>query len=208
MNESASGTVLGRVLNGQATKLIPTEALAAFEAKWMNSIETIPFSAANGAANGVKIVASMKTVAVTVCVAGAVTGAVVIPSYIDNSDTKVEPYPNGTRTVAASDFIKGRNISFTGGNCECGHVNPGGVAVSGLLPGDENVTWRIEDESGATIASGDGTNAGTKIAELEEKEAVGSYTMHFTLKDSDGNTVKLYRIFEVDPNFDEKYLLE
>jgi RNA polymerase sigma-70 factor (ECF subfamily) len=208
---AASGTVLGRVLDKQASKLVSARSLAAFEVMWMSSIKSMPFPAAasaKGVFAGAKIAAAVKTVTVTVCVAGAVTGAVLVPGYIDRQNApgvEAEQYPNGTQTVAESELIGGRNIAFTDGDCKCGHVNPGGAAVAGLLKGDKDVTWKIENSRGATVVSGNGESAKPGVSKLESSESAGEYTLHFTMKDADGNVIRLYRVFEVDPEFDEKY---
>ncbi|MDR1293069.1 MAG: sigma-70 family RNA polymerase sigma factor [Clostridiales Family XIII bacterium] len=207
-------SVLGRVLDKQATKLVPAKSLAAFEVMWMASIKSIPFPAAatattaKGALAGAKIAATAKTVTVTVCIAGTITGAALIPGYIDRQNTpgvKAEPYPSVTSTVAESDLLGGRNIAFTDGDCTCGHVNPNGASVAGLLKGDMDVTWKIKDSRGDTVAAGDGASAGSGVSKLESDGVAGEYTLHFSLDDTDGNAVSLYRVFEIDPEFDEKY---
>jgi RNA polymerase sigma-70 factor (ECF subfamily) len=205
MNVPASETVLGRVLNKQASKLISAESILFFESKWMGSFQAMQFPAAKGVAAGIKAAVTVKAVIATAGIAAAVAGVMIVQGHIDRQGMNVEPYPNGTRTVAESDLIKGREIAFAGGDCECGHVNPGEASVSGLIDGDSSVTWKIVDEDGNTMTSGDGDNANTGIAALELVKAEGSYTLHFTLKDADGNTIKLSRTFEVDPDFDKKY---
>ncbi|MDR1015072.1 MAG: RNA polymerase sigma factor [Coriobacteriales bacterium] len=201
----ASTTVLGRMFQQQADKLVPAERLAHFERQWTAAFETMSFPVAVKAASMLNAALAAKVAAGVLGAALVVVGAAVLPDLVKaeraapDADPGPYPYQQQVPSSVEGDWIKGREITFLEGDNGDNHVNPRGVALERLSVGDRDATWTITDANGETVAAGVGDDASAELRELLQRRAGGVYTLHFSLTDIGGNTVRLYRDFEVDP---------
>ncbi|MDR0853406.1 MAG: sigma-70 family RNA polymerase sigma factor [Clostridiales Family XIII bacterium] len=183
-----SSSVLGEILRQQANVHATPEMMAALQESWLPAVKeskSMPGKSALGA----------KVVVVAVAGVMLVSGGIFSAVYFGGNGQAEETVTN---SLVATDILKDRDIVFTGGDCECGHVNPSGAEVGNLKDGDGEATWEIRNaDGGDLIASGAGTDAGGIITEMVSADKVGDYTVFFKLQDADGNSINLDRAFKI-----------
>jgi RNA polymerase sigma-70 factor (ECF subfamily) len=190
LSANVSATALGLVMRQQAEKRVPEGAIIAVERKFAAKILGMQFPAAQAFITK----AIISAVIATITVVGVVSTVV---SYPDVGHA--EEVADITETSAAgtlTDILQGRKIAFSGSDCDCGHLNPDGVALTHLKKGDAVTGWRIEDSASRNILSrGNGADAGRALVELEETNHNGEYRFIFTLTDAQGNVIDINRRF-------------
>jgi RNA polymerase sigma-70 factor (ECF subfamily) len=189
LTASGSALVISRALENQATQMIPDSMVSAFRAKWTSALKPIKYPIAQTSV-------IFKNIAIAaVCSAIAITGAVTLPSYIGgvrsdlSAGVSAEVYPTG-------------DISFAGGDCECGHINPSSstLKVGGLGVISSEPQWRVIDEATNTkIASGSGYEVSGIFENLETAGRTGKYTLTYEAKDEEGVAITARRVFEIIP---------
>ncbi|MDR3305753.1 MAG: sigma-70 family RNA polymerase sigma factor [Clostridiales Family XIII bacterium] len=86
-------------------------------------------------------------------------------------------------------------ISFVGGECECGHRNPGSAQFTEKAAAATAVSWEITDmQTGRTLHVGTGRSVPDGLSALVDE---GWYLISFHIVDTDGNDYNAQRAFEV-----------
>jgi RNA polymerase sigma-70 factor (ECF subfamily) len=192
MTASGSALVISRVFEERALQTFPDHMLASFRTKWMSSLQPLKYQAAWSA------VAAKSIATIAVCSA-LITGGVVFPAYFGNS--------NEAGGGAIADVRPTGDISFTGGDCECGHLNPSAavLTINDIGPVKSAPRWTVTDKAtGKVIASGVVTRAkgGYETAgifdALQNEKRRGKYTLSFDAEDENGVAVTARRVFEIN----------
>jgi RNA polymerase sigma-70 factor (ECF subfamily) len=157
---SASTTVLGRVLKAEAGRRIPEARMIALQSRWEASIEGLKMPVTRMFPSKPAVLGGIGAAAVVVI---AVT---MLPGHFDGAQEL--GVSEASETVSEP---SGRTIGFTGGGCECGHVNPQGIILPDGEAGDTAPTWKIAPVIGAAADS-----AGTDDS-VTSGGAAGSVTL-------------------------------
>lgn len=135
----------------------------------------------------------------------AISNEKITNNDVNQSSNEKNSTPNSTNsTVTPSpkgDEIQGKNgqIIFTSKDCDCGHVNPTDVVISGLTGEEENFSWEItSNKTGKVVASGNGIKIAPIISGLYSDGKNGNYLLTIKYKDIEGNGVWIKRIFTID----------
>jgi RNA polymerase sigma-70 factor (ECF subfamily) len=181
----ASATVLGRVMRQQADVLVPNEAVHAAESRWMDAIQRSHFPAAR---------AKALQVAVSAILSFTVAAAVLSPVIFGDA-------PGAESSPAAAVMEGGRAITFSGGDCDCGHLNPDDASLVNLRGGDSVDGWVIRGNvKGAALFRGGGAESVSRaIGEMKAAGMTGDYTVEFHVTGKAG-TAEVTRGFSLEPD--------
>ena len=136
----------------------------------------IATQAGQHAGQGIQGAASQSTTVLSTGVSVAATAGIIA------TVSAVSPVPNPAY------YTPDANISFAGGICECGHVNPGSATL--YLADDSDTIRSWEVLSGESVISS-GTGANIEIAGLAE----GVYTVKYIIVSKNGDTARSTRTF-------------
>jgi hypothetical protein len=212
-----SASVLARVLEQQASEQLPELTLAAFNAKSKKATRNVKLSTAYSRRLLSLRVLSAAAAVIIVC-GGMIFTATKYNVADLNSSTIISTNTSAAVTVVTEDAVPDigasasriraavNGISFTGGDCDCGHENPDSAylrgdadALAGLQVNDGlSITWHIKAAaSGAALYSGEGTAVGAPFANLKKAKKAGRYELSFLLTDKYHNVITLKREFEI-----------
>jgi hypothetical protein len=186
--------VLSRVLEGQAAAQLPESLLAAFRAETAKSVGAAKFSAKKNARWGTLI--SVLVVAAVVCGGAIFASAYYHAPELDPSTTVV--FGDGAAANELAVLVK--SIDFAGGDCECGHQNPGAAVINGDAQtlANSTVTYEIRSAaSGQSLFAGAGATVSAELAALKEAAQTGRYSVVFHIEDENQNIVTMEREFEI-----------
>ncbi|GHU65555.1 hypothetical protein AGMMS49983_13440 [Clostridia bacterium] len=168
----ATSTVLGKSLALQSRVGLPDAKMAAFELRWVASVHKLPYLG-----HGLSILGKL---VIGVAAAAASVGVIALAAA----------------SFGDKDVLGGREIVFTGIDCECGHINPQSAAITGGLPGDDAPTWQIRSEpDGAVIFTGSDAEISSELRHLSETVSDGKFTLRGTLHDKKNTRILLERAF-------------
>jgi predicted DNA-binding protein (UPF0251 family) len=186
----ASATVLGRVMRQQADSLVPSEAVRAAESRWMDAIKKSHFPAAR---------AKVIQIAVSATLSFTVAAAVLSPVISGGAGDGL-PGPSQTTGVMEG----GRAITFHGGDCDCGHLNPDDASLVHLRDGDTVDGWAVRSNSkGAALYRGGGAEPVSQtINKMKAAGMTGYYTVEFSVTGK-GGVAKVTRRFSLEPDAGE-----
>jgi RNA polymerase sigma-70 factor (ECF subfamily) len=186
----ASATVLGRVMRQQADTLVPNEAVNAAESRWMDAIQRSHFPAAR---------AKVLQIAVSAILSFTVATAVLSPVISGGGGDGV-PGPSPATEIMEG----GRAITFSGGDCDCGHLNPDDASLVHLRDGDSVDGWVIRGNSeGAALFRGGGAEPVSRaVGEMNAAGMTGDYTVEFRVTGK-GGVAQVTRRFSLEPDAGE-----
>lgn len=102
-------------------------------------------------------------------------------------------------TGNTNETVSTGEITLTGGDCDCGHVNPDKAILKNADPA-QAPTWTIEKKgSGKVVHKGSGTTITSQLKSLYKNEKKGNYMITFSYKDKNENKIKVYKVFTIDP---------
>ncbi|MDR3304558.1 MAG: sigma-70 family RNA polymerase sigma factor [Clostridiales Family XIII bacterium] len=181
MSGIASASILGGVLKEAAPIVFPPERIAAGRVHWVAAI-----AKARIAARAAVVVKAV------VCVAIAVT---TVTTVVYLNDTPAEQ-PTVSR-IQGADVQDA--IIFEGGTCDCGHIDPSAAGLAEQGPVIVNASWEVAYSAspGNILFEGEGTFVSTVFSELKTAGAAGDYLLTFRVKDADGNSYCVERVFEI-----------
>ncbi|GHU65552.1 hypothetical protein AGMMS49983_13430 [Clostridia bacterium] len=193
-----ASSVLGDSLKLQALARLPDEKVNAFEEKWTAAIQ---------AASAPAPASSRKKSKTWKVIAGIAVAAVVMVG-IGISEFRFEVFqvqPRASLATQTTDanglsaaYKGGREIVFTGDDCECGHINPQGAELTNLKSGDGAPTWQIQTEpEGAVIFTGSDSKISAALRELDDTGRDGRYLVLCTFRNDNQSEVVLERAFVV-----------
>jgi RNA polymerase sigma-70 factor (ECF subfamily) len=184
---SGSALVISRVLESQATQIIPDHMVSAFQAKWASALKPLSYHAIHSVAIAKSIAA------IGVCTSLVVGGVVVLPAYVGDAQSP--------RSVeVAADVRPTGDISFAGGNCDCEHLNPSSavLTIKGIGPVKSAPQWVVTDKAtGVVVRAGVGYKVSGLFSALVKEGRQGKYTLSFDAEDENGVTVTIRRAFEI-----------
>jgi RNA polymerase sigma-70 factor (ECF subfamily) len=188
----ASATVLGRIMRQQADSHVPSEAVHAAESRWMDAIHRSHFPAAR---------AKALQVAVSAILSFIVAAAVLSPVIFGDAGDGAPEAPGVESSPAAGVMEGGRAITFSGGVCDCGHLNPDDASLVLLRGGDSVDGWVVRDNSGgAALFRGGGAEPVSRaIGEMKAAGMTGDYTVEFHVTGK-GGVAKVTRRFSLEPD--------
>jgi RNA polymerase sigma-70 factor (ECF subfamily) len=185
-----TATIMGRSLKLQSVQSLPDDKMAAFEQKWMAQVHDKPLPVRKGFKAAKTVIATVTTVAVFAV-------AVIAVGSLKDSAMPATPgqyAQTATTTVSQS----GREIVFTGGDCDCGHINPQSAEVANLKPGDGEKTWEISSGAdGAVIFKGDSIAVAAELMSLADSVKDGRFVLTCTFEDKDNKEITLKRAFTI-----------
>lgn len=89
-------------------------------------------------------------------------------------------------------------VFFTGGDCECNHVNPKTAKLKGISS-DVSAQWHISDDLDQQVFyKGNGKTVKKELAKLYRKEKDGKYTIVFQYKSISGNKIEVVDSIRID----------
>jgi RNA polymerase sigma-70 factor (ECF subfamily) len=172
MGIPATSTVFGKSLALKSMAGLPDAKMAAFELRWIPSIQGVPFPGPGLSVLGKAVIG----VAACAASVGVITFAVV--SFGDAGATGA------------------REIVFTGDDCACGHINPQSVTIASEAEGDGEVTYQILSEpDGAVIFTGGDAGISAELRRMSETIPDGKFTLRGTLYDKRNRLITLERAF-------------
>jgi len=90
-------------------------------------------------------------------------------------------------------------IIFSGGDCECGHVNPKRITIYDLQGQNLEQDWMIARYSdGQVIYTGTGSIIEDPLKELYQQGADGGYIISYIRKNETGNSEEVKKFFWID----------
>ncbi len=86
------------------------------------------------------------------------------------------------------------NIEFSGGNCDCGHINP----KQALIKSEINLNWQIISESDDNVLySGTGNTVSANLQDLYNQALNGGYKIRFYYQNTAGMVGEITRSFQI-----------
>jgi RNA polymerase sigma-70 factor (ECF subfamily) len=183
---AASSTVMGRVLKDQAVRRITDVQMASVEAKWTAQIKAISVTA-----KAVGHAVAIKAVIATIATVTAFSGVVYTVSHYSGAG-----HDAPTATVTEG-IVSSREVAFVGDDCDCGHINPNGVAISGLEEGDSESAWVLMTKGGSILATGSNAEVMNMMLKLKKDGEAGEYTIICSLSDRYDNYIRMSRDFTI-----------
>jgi RNA polymerase sigma-70 factor (ECF subfamily) len=197
-------SVIGRVLNEQATLQITDNDLQKFEGVWQVAVASVtPYVAlmknyAKALGGGAAAVACVFT-----GIAISANTDMDAPENASNGKTAqnlTAPVPEEPEQIETIPVSEDGSIIFSG-DCDCGHLNPRSAELADNPADETNVAWRIMNkDSGAEVSSGSGKDASASVASLAG--AYGAYTLTYTVKGSGESYVEFSRDFAIGDKAD------
>jgi RNA polymerase sigma-70 factor (ECF subfamily) len=148
--------------------------------------------------------------AIAAAIAGTVVLTVGIFAYLDVTSPDTAYDTAATTTTGQAAVTLDLRIDFTGGGCECGHLNPKSAMVTNASTGSrqqpedlQGLIWQITKVAGegagagAVIASGEGTDPSAALTTLYKEKADGEYRLEYSFRNN-GTTYRLNREFAID----------
>ncbi|MDR0853717.1 MAG: sigma-70 family RNA polymerase sigma factor [Clostridiales Family XIII bacterium] len=192
----ATSTVLGRVLEAESIKILPAAKMAAIGNNWQTAIHAMPMPAAHGlhVLSGLHGVGGLSVAKIAVCVVLAtsvITGGVAVSGGFSQPVADVS---TNTVVAATADGL----ITFSGADCECGHINPHGMQLSGLAEGETLQSFEIENTAdGSVIFAGNEADLNAELTRMADEEQEGEYKIVCRVNDKNGNEFTIKRNFVI-----------
>jgi RNA polymerase sigma-70 factor (ECF subfamily) len=188
LGTASSSTVMGRMFKNQALKQVTDEQLASLEIKWSAQLKAIgqPAATAGHAAGHAIMIKAAVCVLVTVA---SFSGIVYSVSHFGGADAS-----GGADTPVAAAHSS-REIIFAGDDCDCGHINPHSISLTGREQGDSAPVWEIRTDGDVRLASGDSAEISQIVQNMTDNARKGQYKVICILSDKSGNAVKMTREF-------------
>jgi RNA polymerase sigma-70 factor (ECF subfamily) len=182
---SSTSAVISKSLKSEAISVVPDEQLIAFEQRWLSAVRSAPMPNSGKSKSVAKaVIAAVLSVAVFVGVIFAVSAP--------GEDIAANDANTGGALI-------GREIAFSDGDCECGHINPGVITMENLDKGDRISSWNIVSKAdGESIFSGDEAALDIKIHEMIAGHENGDYTLNCNILDKNGHEVTVKRAFTIE----------
>jgi RNA polymerase sigma factor (sigma-70 family) len=196
-------TVVGRVIDSDAALLFPQSRIDSIVHSVNTAVEggVLHTAIPNVAAKAVVVsVATQRVLVVTIAVVIVIIGStinILHQSSVGEDDPSTLPEVASVTEEAATpaDLV----IAFTGGECECGHLNPKNAGISGTTPIGPDTTWQITDAvAGEEISAGTGEDVAAPIKALLKDKEDGTYRLIYTNTSETGHVITLSREFVID----------
>lgn len=115
-----------------------------------------------------------------------------------NSEEKISDNSLAESTEFGETTFDTVEIVFDGGECNCGHINPKSVSITGLDVDAKTEEWGIVNrDNDKILLKGSKKEISEKLKILYKNKDYGNYTAEYSLKDKDGNEVKFKRNFQI-----------
>ena len=192
--------VLGQIFGADAAVQFGPESVAALTNINFQAVsETPPKVNSHSSGLGLKV-AAMVTAAGVVCSGAYIAVSEPVdpkgsePVIKQQVEQPIASEPEVPTTTEPS-FTEDGEVVFAGGDCDCGHENPGSITLNyddSEATGELIYTWEIIGSSNNTIAEG----AGNQI-DMPAGLSNGTYTAKFILTDEASNILNVERDFEI-----------
>lgn len=193
VNKMATVPVLTQVLSEQASESIPASAIK----------KLIALGRAKAAAGAVTAGSTgFLTLKITVValVSTAIVSAGTVATINNHGKDNNPPTDITTQQAQASvseDAYKNGKIIFDGEDCDCGHVNPEKIQISGIEGTYNEIEWTIQSETGKIIASGTSDTVQNQLRQLYKDKEDGKYLASFAVDFGD-KKFHIERDFRID----------
>ncbi|MDR3224780.1 MAG: RNA polymerase sigma factor [Clostridiales Family XIII bacterium] len=183
---AASTMTLGRILQSAAAEIVPDSQLSIVEKNWTEATRAMKFTPKK-----VPKVNNFTTIVTcSVLVTSVLSAAVILHNGSDGESAATQP------VVTQSADAEKREIIFSGSDCDCGHINPGSVAIDSPQEGDTELLWTIRNsETGETVFSGNTKATNATLAALSGQKEDGRYVIQCVFSDIGNHTIALDRSF-------------
>ena len=188
----ALGPALNEMFLEDANGIFSPEIIESVQISCKKSISTLSLDGKTLLKN--KYSGIKTAVAVIVITFGLVTAILVNVQPGSNSSSYTD---TPTENVVQSASLKG-NLAFSGGDCECGHVNPTSVHIQDFDEEIRDVSWRILDSSGEVLYSGAEYNEKIPFKKMYKNKFDGVYTIEYIFNSDNYEDVTLTRKFRID----------
>jgi RNA polymerase sigma-70 factor (ECF subfamily) len=196
------GTVVGAALEYEAIGLYPDESIFRIVSSFSDKL-----ASSQGARTKKKSPKSeAKQLLQTVVISAAGIGIAIVVGIQTFGEPSVKAQPEAeppTQTEESYTAIEPASpeeleINFLSGECECGHLNPKGISLTGEFK-KSDVRWKIvKVREGEAISTGEGEDVSGELVRLFGEKRDGDYNLQFDFEGPDGCKYTLNRGFTID----------
>jgi RNA polymerase sigma factor (sigma-70 family) len=197
-------TVVGKVIALDANTMFPQAKIDSIAHSVSHMVmEGGAAAAGTGAAvkAGLSAVVGPKVIAAAVAVVIVVTGSTFVIRHSDEAarNDPAPAVPAATIPAAEEALPADLKITYTGGECACGHLNPKNAEMSETIPAGYTTAWRIVKVKGEKeVAAGTGTDVSAPLKSLLDGKKDGTYKLIYINTSEAGSKVTLNREFVID----------